>query len=181
MSEGTDTAPGDRRSGLHRSEPSGVSAWDAALRLLGVRARSRTEIAERLGRRGFDPETVADVLDRLAVAGLIDDAEFAHEWVQARHRYSGRGRLALRRELRSKGVAPETVEAALDEIDADDERAQATAIAAKKLASSSLDLTDRDDRAKAYRRLSGLLGRRGFPPDLISAVVSETIAEATAS
>ncbi|MFT3662644.1 MAG: regulatory protein RecX [Gordonia sp. (in: high G+C Gram-positive bacteria)] len=159
----------------------GPSAWDAALRLLGVRARSAAEIRERLARRGFEEDTVEDVLRRLTESGLIDDADFAHQWVQSRHHHSGRGRLALRRELRTKGVEAHTIEEALAAVEPEDERAQAAALAAKKLASSSLDLTDRDDRAKAYRRLSGALGRRGFPPDVISSVVSETLREAAAS
>ncbi|MEZ5211372.1 regulatory protein RecX [Gordonia sp. (in: high G+C Gram-positive bacteria)] len=153
----------------------GPSAWDAALRLLGVRARSRAEIAERLARRGFDQPTIDDVLARLEESGLIDDDEFAREWAGSRSRYSGRGRLALRRELRTKGVAAHTIEAALAEIEPDDERAQAAELAAKKLASWSLDLTDPGDRAKAYRRLAGVLGRRGFPPDVISSVVADTL------
>lgn len=157
----------------------GPSAWDVALRLLGVRARSRAEIAERLARREFEPDVIADVLDRLSESGLIDDDDFAQEWVTSRHKYSGRGRVALRRELRTKGVAEETIESALAEIDPDDERAQATALAQKKLASSSLDLSDRNDRAKAYRRLAGLLGRRGFPPEMVSSVVAETLRAGT--
>jgi len=157
------------------TEHSGPSAWDAALRLLGVRARSRAEIAERLARRDFEPDVIDDVLRRLAESGLIDDEQFAREWAQSRSRYSGRGTLALRRELRTKGVAEHTVETVLAEIDRDDERARAAALAAKKLAASSLDLTDHADRAKAYRRLSGLLGRRGFAPDLISSVVGEAL------
>ncbi len=160
------------------SASAGGSAWDAALRLLGVRARSRAEIRERLTRRGFGEEAIDDVVRRLEESGLVDDDDFAHQWVESRHRHSGRGRLALRRELRAKGVARHTVEAALAEIEPGDERAQAAALAAKKLASSSLDLTDRADRAKAFRRLSGALGRRGFPPEVISSVVSEAIADA---
>lgn len=164
-----------------RRQSAEPSAWDAALRLLGVRARSRAEIAQRLARREFDQSTIDDVLARLEASGLIDDDEFAREWAQSRHRYSGRGRLALRRELRTKGVAPETIDTALAEIEPEDERDQAAALATKKLASSSLDLTDPDDRVKAYRRLAGVLGRRGFPPDVISSVVSEAIAAARAS
>lgn len=157
------------------TEKTGPSAWDAALRLLGVRARSRAEIAQRLAQREFDPETIDEVLARLESAGLVDDDEFAREWAHSRHRHSGRGRLALRRELRTKGVAAETIEEALAQIEPEDERAQAAEIAAKKLAVSSLNLDDHAERAKAYRRLAGALGRRGFPPEMISSVVSDTI------
>ncbi|MFT3715005.1 MAG: regulatory protein RecX [Gordonia sp. (in: high G+C Gram-positive bacteria)] len=156
----------------------GPSAWDAALRLLGVRARSRSEMAERLLRRGFETDEVADVLVRLDAAGLLDDAEFAHEWVQSRSRHSGRGRVALRRELRTKGVADHTVDEALSGIDPADERAQALELAAKKLRTANLDLNDHADRTKAYRRLAGVLGRRGYPADVISGVVAEVIGDA---
>ena len=157
------------------AEKPGPSAWDAALRLLGVRARSRSEVRERLTRRGFDEVEIDGVLGRLDDAGLLDDAEFAHEWVQSRHRYSGRGRVALRRELRAKGIAEETVAAALAEVDRDDEREQALELARKKLAQSKLDPTDYEQRAKAYRRLAGLLGRRGYPPEIISSVVGDVL------
>lgn len=118
---------------------------------------------------------IDDVLRRLEDSGLIDDEQFAQEWAQSRSRYSGRGRLALRRELRTKGIAAHTIENVLAEIEPEDERAQALALAEKKLASSSLDLSDRDDRAKAYRRLAGVLGRRGFPPEVVTSVVGEVL------
>lgn len=158
--------------------PSGPSAWDAALRLLGVRARSRSEIRERLQRRGFEAAEIESVLTRLTEAGLLDDAEFAHEWVQSRHRHSGRGRLALRRELRGKGVDEETVTQALAAIEPDDERENALVLARRKLARSRLDPADYEQRAKAYRQLAGLLGRRGYPPEVITSVVGQTLAEA---
>ena len=143
-----------------------------------MRARSRAEIRERLARRDFDEATIDDVVNRLTESGLIDDTDFAQQWVASRSRYSGRGRLALRRELRTKGVAAETIEAALTEIEPEDERAQAAELAAKKLAAASLDLSDAADRAKAYRRLTGLLSRRGFPPETVSSVVRDTLRSA---
>ena len=157
---------------------SGPSPWDAALRLLGTRARSRAEMRERLLSREFSADDVDHTLRRLDESGLLDDTEFADEWVRSRHTHSGRGRLALKRELRTKGIDDEVAAQALAQIDPADERANAVQLAEKKLRVSAEDLEDREVRAKAYRRLAGALGRRGFPPDLIGSVVKEVLENA---
>lgn len=156
----------------------GPSPWDAALRLLGTRARSRAEMRERLEKREFAADEVETTLGRLEKAGLLDDSEFADEWVRSRHLYSGRGRVALQRELRVKGIDEEIAAQALAQIDPDDERANAVRLAQKKLRVSGEDLADREVRAKAYRRLAGALGRRGFPPDIVGSVVKEVLDDA---
>ena len=68
-------------------------AREIALRRLSVRARSRKELAQDLKSRDVPAEAAAAVLDRFAEVGLIDDAAFAEEWVEARGRRSGAGRL----------------------------------------------------------------------------------------
>ncbi|MGV9824721.1 MULTISPECIES: regulatory protein RecX [unclassified Gordonia (in: high G+C Gram-positive bacteria)] len=163
-------------------EPSGPSAWDAALRLLGVRARSRSEMAQRLTRRGFDEDTVADVMARLDKAELLDDEDFATEWVRSRHTYSGRGRVALRHELAEKGIDPAVAERALDDVDPDAERAAAAALVARKLTVRVVDelaSADRVLRDKQFRRLVGMLVRRGYPQSMAIDVVTEALDSAT--
>nr|KOY49923.1 RecX family transcriptional regulator [Gordonia sp. NB41Y] len=158
------------------------SAWDAALRLLGVRARSRNEMRERLTRRGFDADTVDDVMARLDKAGLLDDEDFATEWVRSRGANSGRGRVALRHELKAKGVDASTIESALSDIDPDDERAVARRLVDRKLTPRVIDeaIADRTARDKQFRRLAGMLVRRGYPQSMALDVVGEALNEALA-
>lgn len=174
MSSPDDSGPEARKKG--------PTAWDAALRLLGVRARSRNEIAERLGRKGFDAETVADVMGRLDRAGLLDDADFAAEWVRSRHRNSGRGRLALRHELKAKGVDSAAIESALADIDPEDERMVAHQLVEKKLTPVVVAALadDRAERDKQFRRLVGMLVRRGYSQSLAISVVGERLDAAAA-
>ena len=152
-----------------------VSPWDVALRLLGVRARSRHEMRERLLRRGFEDDVVNDVMARLNRAGLLDDSDFAAEWVRSRHAHSGRGRIALKQELRTKGIDAEVIDEALADIDPEAERAAAAQMAAKKLATMRVDLTDRAERDKAFRRLAGMLSRRGYDQSTVIEVVGEVL------
>ncbi len=159
-----------------KSTGSGPSAWDAALRLLGARARSRQEMQDRLVAREFPPDEIERTMTRLDEWKLLDDEEFAQQWVRSRSSTSQRGRLALKRELRTKGIDDDVAAQALETIDAEAEREIAYSLAEKKLTFDADDLADPAVRAKAYRRLTGALGRRGYPPDVITSVVKDVIA-----
>ncbi|WP_081876915.1 regulatory protein RecX [Nocardia rhamnosiphila] len=157
----TDGRPGDdAQGGLEQAK-------EAALRLLAVRARSRAELAQRLSAKGYSFEVTQQALGRLAEVGLIDDADFARQWVRQRHGFSGKGRRALEQELRRKGVSQEDSAAALDTVTADDEYERATELVRRKLRSLPAGL----DREKSIRRLVGMLARRGYGHSVAFAVV----------
>ncbi|QCH24573.1 recombination regulator RecX [Mycobacteroides salmoniphilum] len=150
-------------------------AWSYCLRLLTSRARTRAELTERLTRRGYPDEVSDRVMERLAAAGLINDADFATQWVQSRHTYAGKGKRALAAELRTKGVSAENAAAALAQIDGDAERSRAAQLVAKKLRSESLD----DGGIKAARRLVAMLARRGYSQSMAYDVVKNALASET--
>lgn len=148
-------------------------AHNVCLRLLTVRARTRAELAGQLTKRGY-PEEVSDrVLDRLAGVGLVDDADFAEQWVRSRQRNAGKGKRALAAELRNKGVDNEVITAALADIDAGAERTRAEELVRAKLRRERLD--DGDD-PKVTRRLVGMLARRGYHQSMALDVVTVELA-----
>lgn len=135
-------------------------------------ARSRGELADKLAKRGV-PKHVADrLLDRFTEVGLVDDAAFARQWVESRHRSRGLAPRALAQELRRKGVVDETVKEALEQIDESDQRIAARTLVEKKLRSMR-----GLDRPVATRRLAGLLARKGYSAGLAFAVVREVLGE----
>ena len=147
-----------------------------ALRRLESAPRTRAELASTLAKRGV-PAPVADaVLDRFTEVGLIDDAAFANAWVTSRHHGRGLGRRALAGELRRKGVDPELVAQAIDQIDGDDERERAVALAHRK-APGLAHLP----QEKALRRLVGHLTRKGYAPGPAFEVSREALSEVAAS
>ncbi len=76
--------------GRHQGGEEGqADPWEIALKLLAVRARSREEMRLSLSQRGYAPEAVAGVLERLTAARYLNDREFARDWVQARAARSG--------------------------------------------------------------------------------------------
>jgi len=143
-------------------------AKDAALRLLAVRARSVSEVGDRLRRKGHTTDVIERVVGDLAAAGLLDDRAFAVMWVDERRRLRPCGEMRLRQELRTKGVAPTVIDEVLAE--ASDEVTEidlARRAAARRVA--RLRAGDRTGRA----RLHSFLLRRGFSYEVAGQVVRE--------
>jgi len=142
------------------------------LRLLTARARTRAELEGQLAKRGYPDDVSATVLDRLAHVGLVDDADFAEQWVRSRRVHAGKGKRALAAELRNKGVDSEVITAALADIDAGAERLRAEQLVRDKLRREKFD----GDDVKLTRRLVGMLARRGYHQTMAFDVVSVELA-----
>ena len=132
-------------------------AFERVLRLLGRRARTEREIREYLRKHGYTDEVVEEVVQRLHALNLLDDAAFAREWIENRTRHRPRGRQALISELRRKGVAQETIEAALDDASLDE-----PTLAIEAAERYVIRLQTIDDYATFARKLGSYLARRGF-------------------
>ncbi len=147
------------------------------LRLLTAQARTRSELEAQLAKRGYPDDVSASVLDRLAQVGLVDDEDFAEQWVRSRRVNAGKGKRALAAELRTKGVDPEVIDAALADIDANAERTRAEQLVRDKLRREKLgDPGDRDAENKVARRLVGMLARRGYHQSMALDVVTTELA-----
>ena len=134
------------------------------------RARTRSELAEKLAGRNVPGEIARRLLDRFEEVGLVDDAAYAREWVAQRQSGRGLARRALAQELRRKGVEDEVAREALDEIDDDDE-----VEAARRLVRAKLRSVRALDNDKAMRRLVGMLARKGYGPGMAYAVVKDEL------
>ena len=155
------------------SEPSREEQARAlCLRLLTARSRTRAELSGQLSKRGY-PDDVRDrVLDRLAAVGLVDDTEFAEQWVQSRRAKAGKSRRALAAELHTKGVDNDVITAVLGGIDAGAERDRAEQLVRSKLRRETLG----GDDVRVSRRLVAMLARRGYGQNLACEVVLAELA-----
>src|SRR6476620_2331993 len=150
------------------SESREEQARNLCLRLLTARARTRSELEGQLTKRGFPDEVSNRVLDRLAQVGLVDDADFAEQWVRSRRLNAGKGKRALAAELRTKGVDDEVINGVLADIDAGAERQRAEERVRNKLRRERLD---DGDAVKVMRRLVAMLARRGYSQSMAFEVV----------
>jgi regulatory protein len=146
-------------------------ARDICLQQLAARPRTRAELAATLRKRGIADSVAAEVLDRYDEVGLIDDAAFARAWVTSRHHGKGLARRALAGELRRRGVDGELVGAALEEVDGQTEAATARALVERRLRAMSSGPPD-----AVFRRLVGMLARKGYPPGVAIGAVKDALA-----
>ncbi|GAA3530341.1 regulatory protein RecX [Aeromicrobium panaciterrae] len=143
---------------------------------LAVRAQSRSDLAQALAKKLVPEEVASAVLDKFEAAGLIDDEEFARAWVQSRQRSKGLSSRVLAMELRQKGVDDEISKEVLADIDPVDELQ-----AAHRLVQGKLRSLARFDDTTKIRRLTGMLARKGYSPQIAFDVVRQELgAEAAA-
>jgi len=150
-------------------------ATEAALVLLEVRARARREIETRLAQKGYDEEVITQVMEKLTRLELLDDAQFAAQWVEAKTRVGGSrpiGKRRLSSELFGKGVAKEQIAEAVEKVTNEDELILARAAAGKK---ARVVPTDRDALQAERRKLMGFLQRRGFGWETVKQVTREAL------
>lgn len=147
-------------------------ALDRAVGYLAARARSKREIEQKLLQAGYRPCTVEMVLYKLERENLLDDADFARQWVESRQNHKlGRSRIA--QELRRKGVSQEEAEEALSIIDDDDQLSGAIALAEKAAAR----IKPGEDLRKFSARIAGMLARRGYSWDIAKQAISQVLSD----
>ena len=150
-------------------------ALDSALLLLEVRARAKREIETRLTQKGYEEGIIEQVIEKLVRLELINDAQFAAAWVEAKTRVGGNrpvGRRRLSSELYAKGVAKDQIAEAVGIVSNSDELVLARAAAAKKVRTVP---TDRDLLQAERRKLMGFLQRRGFGWETVKQVTRESL------
>ena len=147
-------------------------ALDRAVGYLAARARSTREIEQKLLQAGYRPCTVEMVIYKLQRENLLDDADFARQWVESRQTHKlGRSRIA--QELRRKGVSQEEAEEALSVIDDEDQLAGAVALVEKAVAR----IKPGEDIRKASSRIAGMLARRGYSWDIAKQAIQQVLTD----
>ena len=177
--EPSDADSGSADSGSANSSDAGaekgnkrreVRAENVSMHALTRRGMSRWELEKTLLSRELDGEVVEAELDRLEGVGLLDDAALAETFVRTQHDRKGLGRGAITAELRRRHIDQEHIDAALEQVDDDDEQSRATELAVKRAGQlSSYDLET------AKRRLHGFLSRKGYSSSVVRAAIDEAL------
>ncbi len=133
-------------------------ALAGAYNYLSYRPRSQHEVVRYLRGKKCDSSIIDEAISRLQEQKLVDDAKFARDWIENRQLTSPRSKLRLKVELREKGLAPETIDLALESLSPSDEiQAISQLIEGKRLRQRYPD----DQKLIAY------LAHQGFAYDTI--------------
>lgn len=131
-------------------------ALDRAVVFLTARARSIKEVERKLLQCGYLPSTVEMVLLKLQSMNILNDEDFASQWVEARsNKHLGKRR--IHQELLNKGVNKKLAEETLEKLDESAQAEQALELAARLSSRYA-----KDEPRKAVQKLIQALVRRGF-------------------
>ena len=150
-----------------------LSAYERALRLLGLRQHFRGDLRRKLLAKGYEAEEVDEALVRCASEGYLDDEATARTFVAERQGRRGLGRARVAAELRRHGATGEAVDVALAEVSDDDERARAAAAAVRwrRLHGDDSAIADPAARRARQAALGRHLASKGFSRSVIVAAL----------
>lgn len=151
------------------AEDSGEKAYQQAMLFLGFRARSEAEVRKNLEKHEIPSEAIEVTIERLREERLLNDEEFAQNWVANRSEFRPRSRRALAIELKRKGLDESAIQSATEAVD---EKALAYAAAQKRIRR-----LEGLEWIEFRKKLSDFLARRGFAYDVIAPTVKRLWSE----
>ena len=141
------------------------SPYQKALHFISFRPRSVAEVRKNLAGRDVPENLIDETIKRLQNNSVLNDHKFALDWVANRKDFRPRSHLALRMELRQKGIPEEEINLVLEETINDESLAL---LAARKYEHRLEGLSKLEFRKK----LSAYLARKGFSFNSINPVFS---------
>ena len=156
------------------SKPADMSPMDAALSYLTGRMRTVREVEDKLDDLQYGEGDVLATVERLKELNLLNDREYAREFVRSRLATKPVSRQKLYMDLRAHKVPEELIECALSELPAETEADNALAVARKYWRQmSALEVPMR--RERVLRRLTS----RGFSTEASLAAIRQAMEEDT--
>ena len=140
-----------------------LSLKGRALRLLSAREHSRAELERKLAQFEEESGALAKALDELQAKGFINEQRVVESVLNRRSAKLGTAR--IRQELQGKGLAPEAVLDAVEQLRAT-EVDRAREVWRKKFGVPAADLASRARQAR-------FLASRGFSAETASRVIGE--------
>ena len=144
-------------------------AVERGVRFLSYRPRSIQEVRRNLAKHETAESVIELALERLINLGYLDDRAFAKYWLENRDMFKPRGPMALRYELRQKGIDNGIVDELLSDLD--------VFTSAYRAAQTRLNRLRGLDQQTFKHKINTFLQRRGFTYGTIRDVIEQLITE----
>jgi len=141
-------------------------AKSSAYRYLSYRQRTVREMIDYLTRKGFEQQSISNVIELLKESGFLNDESFAKAYVDDKTRLNDLGAYRLKAELRKKGIGEELIKETLSDLEPDIEHL--VELIQRKYSSS---LTG--DKNSTMRKAAGFLQRKGYGYEVIKKVLEK--------
>jgi len=146
-------------------------ALNYTLFLLSKRSYTRKQIKDKLALKKFSDKDQEFVFAQLDKWKLLDDFQFAKNYIRSKFSQKPSGRRRLFFELIKKGVDKELIEKAFDEELPQEKEQEGLEEILAKFTSKNKNLP----REKFYSRAMGYLLRRGFSYEEVKKAVSDAL------
>lgn len=146
-----------------------IKAKNKALNILSKADQSEKNIREKLSSE-FEEDTIDIVIEFLLKNKFIDDDLLAQKIVNTNVNLNKCGRNKIKQNLYNKGIAIESINEAISEIDKDVEFENAMYLAKKRY-----ERVKNEDKRKIYQKISQHLAYKGFDYDIIKRVLNKLL------
>ncbi len=149
-----------------------LTTYDAvkekALRLLEFRSHSEEELRQKLRRQGASEEHIEETLEFCRKYGFVNDEQYALAKAKDLMNLKKFGPRRIRSELKAKGISPELIEIAMEELDTDAGTSELKRLVSRKLSG--------DFSPKSLNRCIRYFLYRGYELRDIRSCIEETVA-----
>lgn len=146
-----------------------LSAFSRAVGYIEKSLKTQKQLQTYLKEKGFLQESIDDAVQKLKEYGYIDDKVYAENYIKTYK--DKKGKIKLKFDLLSKGVAADVIEEALQEfVDEDEQYAACEKLLKKYVKNKPQDIKL---KSKAYAHLFS----KGFSGDIISRAIGKIFSE----
>lgn len=146
-----------------------LSAFSRAVGYIEKSLKTQKQLQTYLKEKGFLQESIDDAVQKLKEYGYIDDKVYAENYIKTYK--DKKGKIKLKFDLLSKGVAADVIEEALQEfVDEDEQYAACETLLKKYVKNKPQDIKL---KSKAYAHLFS----KGFSGDIISRAIGKVFSE----
>lgn len=146
-----------------------LSAFSRAVGYIEKSLKTQKQLQTYLKEKGFLQESIDDAVQKLKEYGYIDDKVYAENYIKTYK--DKKGKIKLKFDLLSKGVAADVIEEALQEfVDEDEQYAVCEKLLKKYVKNKPQDVKL---KSKAYAHLFS----KGFSGDIISRAIGKVFSE----
>lgn len=157
-----------------KEEDNNAKIINRAIEFASRRPRSEKEVVLWFKRKKVDESVQGVALHKLKNLSLLNDLEFAKWWIEQRNTFRPKPVRILKYELRSKGVANDIIEEALDDSPLrQGSEGQAELETARRVVAKKVERFKRMPLEEGKKKLSNFLAMRGFSWDTIKQILEE--------
>ncbi|WP_445489737.1 recombination regulator RecX [Niallia sp. 03133] len=139
--------------------------YHLAVKYLAKVKRTEAEVGSYLKTKIEGEFIISEVIAKLMEMKFLDDEDYAFSYVRTQKNTTDKGPQVIKRELKEKGIAPQFIQAAINQLSYGDQVASAEKIAQKVIGSNK-----KESNRMLLQKLEQTLIRKGHSSDIIQEI-----------